>query len=148
MPGSSVHGISQQEYWSGLPFPSSGDLPDPGVIFRRSSRDLQTCIFRIGRLILYHWATREVHKSLFLEKNDRTGIFIDRVDELLILTKEATMEEAPNSILGLWKWVSPVGIIFGRFMRFASTTTLLPGYKMLSTIWLFAVLSSFDDVFC
>ena len=30
-PGSSVHGISQQEYWSGLPFPSPGDLPDPGI---------------------------------------------------------------------------------------------------------------------
>ena len=24
-------GISRQEYWSGLPFPSSGDLPDPGI---------------------------------------------------------------------------------------------------------------------
>ena len=22
--------LSRQEYWSGLPFPSSGDLPDPG----------------------------------------------------------------------------------------------------------------------
>ena len=30
-PGSSVHGILYQEYWSGLPFPSSGDLPDPGI---------------------------------------------------------------------------------------------------------------------
>ena len=31
-PGSSVHGIfSRQEYWSGLPFPSPGDLPDPGI---------------------------------------------------------------------------------------------------------------------
>ena len=30
-PGSSVHGIFQQEYWSGLPFPSPGDLPDPGI---------------------------------------------------------------------------------------------------------------------
>ena len=29
--GSSVHGISQQEYWSGLPFPPPGDLPDPGI---------------------------------------------------------------------------------------------------------------------
>ena len=24
-------GFSRQEYWSGLPFPSSGDLPDPGT---------------------------------------------------------------------------------------------------------------------
>ena len=23
--------FSRQEYWSGLPFPSPGDLPDPGV---------------------------------------------------------------------------------------------------------------------
>ena len=29
-PGSSVHGIFQQEYWSGLPFPPPGDLPNPG----------------------------------------------------------------------------------------------------------------------
>ena len=31
-PGSSVHGSSTQEYWSGLPCPPAGDLPDPGVI--------------------------------------------------------------------------------------------------------------------
>ena len=24
-------GFSRQEYWSGLPFPSLGDLPDPGI---------------------------------------------------------------------------------------------------------------------
>ena len=33
-PGSSVHGILQakiQKYWSGLPFPSPGDLPNPGI---------------------------------------------------------------------------------------------------------------------
>ena len=30
-PGSSVHGIPRQEYWSGLPFLSPGDLPDPGI---------------------------------------------------------------------------------------------------------------------
>ena len=28
-PGSSVHGVSRQEYWSG--FPSPGDLPDPRI---------------------------------------------------------------------------------------------------------------------
>ena len=30
-PGTSVHGFSRQEYWSGLPFPPPGDLPDPGA---------------------------------------------------------------------------------------------------------------------
>ena len=29
--GSSVLGISQAEHWSGLPCPSPGDLPDPGM---------------------------------------------------------------------------------------------------------------------
>jgi len=29
--GSSVHGIFRQEYWSRLPFPSPGDLPNPGI---------------------------------------------------------------------------------------------------------------------
>ena len=36
-PGTIAHkvplsmGFSRQEYWNGLPFPSSGDLPDPGI---------------------------------------------------------------------------------------------------------------------
>ena len=30
-PSSSVYGISQAKYWSGLPFPPPGDLPDPGI---------------------------------------------------------------------------------------------------------------------
>ena len=30
-PGSSIHGIFQARYWSGLPFPSPGDLPDLGI---------------------------------------------------------------------------------------------------------------------
>ena len=29
--GSSVHGILQKEYWSGLPFSLSEDLPDSGI---------------------------------------------------------------------------------------------------------------------
>ena len=30
-PDSSVMEFSRQEYWSGLPCPPSGDLPDPGI---------------------------------------------------------------------------------------------------------------------
>ena len=29
--GPSVHGVSRQEHWSGLPCPPPGDLPDPGT---------------------------------------------------------------------------------------------------------------------
>ena len=31
LPDSSVMGFSGQEYWSGLPFPPPGDLPNPGI---------------------------------------------------------------------------------------------------------------------
>ena len=31
LPGLSVHRISQAKYWSGLPFPSSVDHPNPGI---------------------------------------------------------------------------------------------------------------------
>ena len=30
-PGSSVHGFPRQEYWTGLPSPSPGDLLNPGI---------------------------------------------------------------------------------------------------------------------
>ena len=30
-PGSFVCGVFQARHWSGLPFPSPGDLPDPGI---------------------------------------------------------------------------------------------------------------------
>ena len=30
-PGSSVHGILQARYWTGLPCPLPGDLPEPGM---------------------------------------------------------------------------------------------------------------------
>ena len=39
-------GFSRQEYWSGLPFPSPGNLPDPGIEPRspalRATREAQT----------------------------------------------------------------------------------------------------------
>ena len=31
LPGSSVRGILQQEYWSGVPFLFPGDRPNPGI---------------------------------------------------------------------------------------------------------------------
>ena len=44
--------FSGQEHQSGLPFPSPGDLPNPGI--EPSSRASS-----IGRQVLYHWATWE-----------------------------------------------------------------------------------------
>ena len=35
-------GFSRQEYWSGLPFPSPGDLPDPGIELRSPALQADT----------------------------------------------------------------------------------------------------------
>ena len=53
-------GFSRQEYWSGLPFASPGDLPNPEI------KPVVSFISCIGRCILYHWASWEatlVNKS-------------------------------------------------------------------------------------
>ena len=43
-------GFLRQEYWSGLPCPSPGGLPDPGI----------EAHLLLGRQILYHGATWEM----------------------------------------------------------------------------------------
>ena len=53
-------GFSRQEYLSGLPFPTLGDLPHQGL----NSRLLH--ISCIGRQILYHW-----HHLLICEKQEK-----------------------------------------------------------------------------
>ena len=49
-------GFPRQEYWSGLPFSSPGDLPGPGICV--------SCISCISRRILYWCATWEAWGSL------------------------------------------------------------------------------------
>ena len=58
LPGSSVHGTFQARYASGLPFPTPGYLPDPGM---------EPCFLRLldCRWILYHWATQEAHTRCY-----------------------------------------------------------------------------------
>ena len=51
LPGSLSMEFFRQEYWSGLPFPSPRDLPDPGV-----KPSLLHC-----RQILYHLNPRKAH---------------------------------------------------------------------------------------
>ena len=47
--------FSRQEYWSGLPFPSPRDLPNPGI--EPGSPDIAARRFTI-------WAAREAHKEV------------------------------------------------------------------------------------
>ena len=57
--------FSRQAYWSGLPFPSPGDFPKPGIKLRSSSFFfLQTQIFYITGNFFTVWATRVKSKSI------------------------------------------------------------------------------------
>ena len=52
--------FSSQESWSGLPFPTPGNLPYPGI------KPHVSCL---GEQIHYHWATLEAHiKKIFNQK--------------------------------------------------------------------------------
>ena len=51
-------GFSRQEYWSGLPCPPPGHLPDPGI----------NLLYPLHwQVVLYHWATWEAPSSLHWE---------------------------------------------------------------------------------
>ena len=47
LPGSLSMGFSRQEYWSGLPCPPPGDIPDPGI-------EPASLMSPAGRQALYH----------------------------------------------------------------------------------------------
>jgi len=40
-------GFSKQEYWSGLPFPSPEDLPDPGIKLRSPALQADSLLFEL-----------------------------------------------------------------------------------------------------
>ena len=42
-------GFSRQEYWSELPFPSPGDLPDPGIKPRSPALQADSLPFELSR---------------------------------------------------------------------------------------------------
>ena len=60
--GFSVHGILRARIWSGLPFPSLGDLPNPGIEPR--SPALQAISFLHCQQILYRLSQQEALKRV------------------------------------------------------------------------------------
>ena len=113
-PGSSVHGISQQEYQSGLPCPPLlEDLPDPGIepaslkfpavsggfFTTRASWEalwghISTQLSRppsVGAPSLSHWDTREVLNLISdSNANDRTKGFCCPLSGSMVNTSQQT----------------------------------------------------------
>ena len=53
--------FSRQEYWSGLPFPSPGDFPDPGIEPRSLALQVDTLPSEPPRKPTHYWNTKLVH---------------------------------------------------------------------------------------
>ena len=51
-------GFSRQEYWSGLPFPSPGDLPDPGIESRSPALQADALTFEPPNLLYLNLTPR------------------------------------------------------------------------------------------
>ena len=86
-PGYSVRGIPKQEYWSGWPFPSPGDLLNPGI--KPASPALPGRFFTTEPPGKPHSYTIPITKYLKRKKNYPTYNGIKTVKDLEInLTKE------------------------------------------------------------
>ena len=64
--------ISQAEYWSGLPFPSPGDFPDPGI-------ELKSPVSQVVSLLLNHLGSPMkgccMLSNTFSESSEMIGFF-------------------------------------------------------------------------
>ena len=77
-PGSLVHGIFQHEYWSGLLFPSLGDLPNPGIEFTPPA-------LQADALLLSHWVSPRPTMATIKErerKRERNGLWLSLLPPL------------------------------------------------------------------
>ena len=64
-------GLSWQEHWRGLPFPTPGDLPNPGIE--------PMCLLQLlGRRILYHWESNGI---LLSHKKEWNNAICSNMDE-------------------------------------------------------------------
>ena len=61
-------GFPRQEYWSGFPLPSPGDIPDPGT-------ETTSPVSCIGRQILYDWAPGKPFNRMLELFKGHEGLF-------------------------------------------------------------------------
>ena len=104
-------GFSRRKYWSGLPFPSPRDLPDPGI-------ETKSLAFaNISKWILYHWVTREADIYIYIK-------LIDYSEWISLLRVSWTARSSNQSILKISPGCSLEGLMlklkfqyFGYLMR-------------------------------
>ena len=133
-------GFSRQEYWSGLPFPSLGDLPNPGIEPRApelQAESLPTELqgkpsFRIDWFELL--AVQGTLKSLLQHHSWKASI-LWRSAFFLIQLSHPYMTIGKIIALTIWTFVSRVlPLLFNTLSRFV--IAFLPRSKCLLISWL------------
>ena len=69
-------GYSRQEYWSGLPFPSPGDLPDPGIEPRSPAMEADALTSEPPRM---KQKNKKVTRSMIQSKSNKNAKFGERI---------------------------------------------------------------------
>ena len=94
-------GFSRQEYWSGLPFPTPGELLRKFLLQSRDQTCI-SCVSYIGRQILYHCITWDVHKHIQRQRK------ISISEDVTTITCETTVTFQPLRVLwnrGIRGWI-------------------------------------------
>ena len=75
-------GFSRQKYWSGLPFPLPGDLPDPGIEPTSAAPALA------GRFFTTESPEKPLHNSVGLPKLNSIGLKMQLFWGLIFLVQD------------------------------------------------------------
>ena len=74
-PGSSLHGILQTKYWSGLPMPSPGDLPNPAIEPRSPAFQADVLTSEPPGMQIWFWEEKTKLKRVLARLSDFTFTF-------------------------------------------------------------------------
>ena len=88
LPGSLFMGFFRQEYWSGLPFSSPGNLPDPGIKPRLPTLQADTLLSE--RPGAHHKNGSDIFKSHFFQKSYSVS-YTDHLFQIVVVFKNSTI---------------------------------------------------------
>ena len=101
-------GLSRQEYWSGLPFPSPGHLPNPGIKPRSPALREDSLPAELETLSkpAFHNSEFQRSKSVSLARTSEARTSLPQVESLIQGTQqqlEKKTKQTKNLLLILWR---------------------------------------------
>ena len=127
-PGSSAHGILQARILEWAAISTPGDVPNPGI---------KTCIFLVGRQILYHWATWEAPYSK--DMTEWRGVLEDFFSHYVLTISISPSPLRMNQPLALL-----AGVLAGHFLF----CLLIQCHEALKVSRSVSPLSTMDPLLC